>query len=95
MEGEFDFLNFNFNQEMNIDEELPFGNLSETDKYNKTNDNFFSFLKINYNSSPETEKKFLHGEEIIEKLNEFEKSYSNIIQKSIIASPTQSKLQIY
>ena len=91
MEGEFDFMNFNFNQEMNIDEELPFGNWSEAEKYNNSNDNFFSFLKINYNSSPETEKKFLQGEQIIEKLNEFEESYSNIIHKSIISSPTQSK----
>ena len=61
MEGEFDFMNFNFNQEMNIDEELPFGNWSEAEKYNNSNDNFFSFLKINYNSSPDTEKKFLQG----------------------------------
>lgn len=90
MEAEFDFMNFNFNQEMNIDMELPFGNWSESQNYNNQNDNYFSFLKINYNSSPEIEKKFMQGEEIIEKLNEFEKSYSNIIQKSIIASPTQS-----
>ncbi len=90
MEAEFDFMNFNFNPEMNIDMELPFGNWSESQNYNNQNDNFFSFLKINYNSTPETEKKFMQGEEIIEKLDQFEKSYSNIIQKSIIASPTQS-----
>jgi hypothetical protein len=92
MEADFDFMNFDFDQEMNIDMELPFGYCSESQNFHNQNDNFFSFLKINYNSSPETEKKFLQSEQIIEKLDEFEKSYSNIIQKSIIASPTQSKI---
>lgn len=90
MEGDFDFLNFNFYQESNLYEELPFGTWSDSEKYNNTNDTFFNFLKINYNSSPEPEKKFLQGKEIIDKISEYEKSYSDIIHKSIIASPTKS-----
>ncbi len=90
MEDDFDFTNFNFNQEMNIYDELPFGNWSQQSNRKSSQDNFCDFFKINYTYSPEVEKKYLQGEEIIEKINEFEQSYTNIIHQSIIASPTQS-----
>ena len=89
MEGEFDFMNFNFIQEENIYEVLPFGNWSHSQNDNHS-ENFFNFLKIDYNTSPLTEKKSLHSEEIIEKINEVEKKYSNIIHKNLLSSPTIS-----
>jgi len=87
--GDFDFLNFDFDEEMNALEELPFGKFSENNKINKEN-NFFNFLKINYTANTNTTSteniKQIHGEDIIEKINLLERNYSEII----VSSPTQS-----
>ena len=85
MEGDFDFLNFDFDEEMNSLEELPFGKFLDTNKIIQEN-NFFNFLKINYNTSSKESIEQIHGEDIIEKINLLEKNYSDII----ISSPTQS-----
>lgn len=89
MEGDFNFLNYEYDIDYNIFEELPYGNENKEAKIHIEN-NFFNFLKINYNTnssiSTYENNKQIRGEEIIEKINLLEKNYSEII----ISSPTQS-----
>jgi hypothetical protein len=88
-DGDFNFFNFDFDEEMNVLEELPFGKFMENNKINKEN-NFFNFLKINYTTNTNTTStenlRQIHGEDIIEKINLLERNYSEII----VSSPTQS-----
>lgn len=98
MEGDewSEFFNFQFEEEINPLEELPFGkyleNKKKEEKLNSGN-NFFNFLKINYttnsNTTPTENYKPIHGEDIIEKINLMERNYSEII----VSSPTQSNIR--
>jgi hypothetical protein len=88
-EDEFNIYSNNiFNNDINNYDVLPFGNTLET----KENEDFcWDFLNTDYIYELKNNKTTMGGEEILEKLNEFENNYNRIIKTNIIEAPTISK----
>lgn len=94
MEGpaeDFEFFkHFNFDDMEELYKVFPFYESIETE-----NQLYDAFLpNMNFYQSADDHKNNTDEKGLLDKLSKFEKSYNNIIQKDIIASPTISKISL-
>jgi hypothetical protein len=90
-DNEFEFFQyFNFDEVEELYKVFPF--YESYGKEDNNYDNDVLFPNSDFYNTFDNHKNIMDGDQLLEKINKFEKSYNNLIHSDIISSPAMSMI---